>query len=133
MHRVTQLLAWGAVALVAAFSLLNWSTLMAPAPLNLLVAQIQAPLGVVMLGLAGVLSLLFLIASMGSQIGNLIETRRLLKEIQRVQALADKAEASRLEELHRFIAAEFRSLNGRLGQGASASSPPGPGHEGGLT
>ncbi|MGE0356972.1 MAG: lipopolysaccharide assembly protein LapA domain-containing protein [Burkholderiales bacterium] len=114
MKRVTNLLAWGAVAIVGAFAVLNWSTLTAPAPLNLVIAQVQAPLGVVMLGVAATLAGIFLIASLGNQIGSLLETRRLLKEIQRVQQLADKAEGSRIEGLQRLIATEFGLLNGRL-------------------
>lgn len=123
MKRVTNLLAWGVVAIIGALAVLNWSTLTAPAPLNLVIAQVQAPLGVVMLGLAAVLASLFLIASLGNQIGSLLETRRLLKEIQRVQELADKAEVSRIESLHRLIADEFRSLNERMDSARPAAGP----------
>ena len=124
MKRVANLLTWGAVAIVAALAVLNWTTLMAPAPLNLVVANIQAPLGVVMLGIAAVLAAMFFIASLGNQIGSLLETRRLLKEIQRVQDLADKAEASRIESLHRLVATEFRLLNDRLNGGTQVSASP---------
>ena len=96
MKRVSNLLAWGAVAVVAALSALNWPTLMAPAPLDLVVAQVQAPLGVVMLGLAAVLVALFFVAYLRNQIGSLLETRKLLKEVQRAHDLADQAEASRI-------------------------------------
>ncbi|WP_418318418.1 LapA family protein [Piscinibacter sakaiensis] len=93
---------------------LNWTTLNTAAPLDLAVAQIHAPLGIVMLGLAAVLVLLFFIAWLRTQITALVETRRLLKEIQRVQDVADKAEASRIENLRLVIMAEFRSLNERM-------------------
>jgi len=122
MKRVTNLLAWGVVAVIGALAVLNWSTLTAPAPLNLVIAQVQAPLGVVLLGVAAVMAGLFLVASLGNQIGSLMETRRLLKEIQRVQELADKAEVSRIESLHRLIADEFRALNERLEASGPARS-----------
>lgn len=122
MHRISNLLAWGAAAIVVAFAALNWSTLMAPAPLDLLIMQIQAPLGVVLLGLTAGLVALFFIAYLGNQIGSLLETRKLLKEIQRVQDLADKSESSRLENIHQLIATEFRLLNERL----SLTELPGP-------
>jgi uncharacterized integral membrane protein len=123
MNRWSNLLAWGAVAVVAALAVLNWSTLMAPAPLNLVVAQVEAPLGVVMLGLTTVLVALFFVAYLRNQIGSLLETRKLLKEVQRVHDLADQAEASRIESLHKLISTEFRLLNERLGSVAAVTQP----------
>ena len=49
MKRVSNLLAWGALAIVAALCILNWHTLMVPAPLDLVLWQVQAPLGAVLL------------------------------------------------------------------------------------
>ena len=119
MRQVSTWIAWVVTALVAALLALNWTTLTASAPLDLVVAQVQAPLGVVMLGLTAVLVALFLVAYLRNQISALIETRRLLKEIQRVQDLATKADESRIENLHRLIATEFRLLNERLNSSAS--------------
>jgi enhancing lycopene biosynthesis protein 2 len=93
---------------------------MAAAPLNLVVAQIQAPLGVVVIGLASVLLALFFVAYLRNQIGSLLETRKLLMEVQRVQALADKAEASRIDNLQHLMVTEFRMLNERLAATAAA-------------
>lgn len=115
MKRVSSILAWGALAIVAALCFLNWHTLTAPAVLDLVVWKGEAPLGVVLLAMAGVLLAFFLVALLNNQIGSLLESRRLLKEIQRVQALADKAEASRIENLHQLISTEFRLLNDRMG------------------
>lgn len=114
MNRVFSVLALGASILVVILVMLNWSTLNAAAPLNLIVAQIQAPLGIVMLGLSAVLIALFFVAYLKIQVGALLETRRLLKEVQHAHDLADKAEASRVENLHHLIATEFRLLNERL-------------------
>lgn len=121
MRRVSNLLAWGALAIVAALSVLNWHTLMEPAKLDLVLWQLQAPLGAVMLAMAGVLLAFFMVAYLHNQIGSLLETRKLLKEIQRVQDLADKAEASRIENLHQLIATEFRLLNERMGSASVVS------------
>jgi uncharacterized integral membrane protein len=114
MKKLTTGLAWIVLALVAALAALNWTTLMQPAPLNLVLIDVQAPLGLVMLGLTGVLMALFALAYMHGQIGQLLETRRLLKEIQRVQQLADQAEASRVAQLEQLIEREFQQLNARL-------------------
>lgn len=122
MERVTSLLAWLAVAVVGGLASLNWSTLMVMAPLDLVVAQVQAPLGVVLLGVAAVLVALFFVAYLRNQIGSLLETRRLLKEIQRIQGLADKAESSRVDNLQHLIITEFRQLNDRLNEFGAAAS-----------
>jgi len=127
MKRISNILAWGALAIVAALCALNWSTLSATAPLDLVLWQVQAPLGIVLLVMAGVLLGFFMIAYLYNQIGSLMETRKLLKEIQRVQELADKAEASRIENLHQLISTEFRLLNERMGS-ASIMQMPNP-HE----
>ena len=85
-----------------------------PTSLNLLIAQIYAPLGVVLLGLTGIFVALFFIATLYTRIAGLLESRRMLKELHRVQELADKAEASRMASMHQMISTEFRQLNERL-------------------
>ncbi len=124
MKRLSNLLVWAALALAGVLVVLNWSVLMAPAELDLVFARIQAPLGVVMLGLAGALVALFFVAYLQNQIGSLLETKRLLKEVGRAHELADKAEASRIENLHQLIATEFRLLNERLDAAAAAAATP---------
>ncbi len=114
MQRLSNWLAWGLVAVVIAFAALNLQTLMMPAPINLVAMRIDAPLGALLLGVMALVVVLFFFALLRNQIGSLLETRRLLKEIQRVQGLADQAEASRLENLHQMIVGEFGLLNERL-------------------
>ena len=80
MKRVSNLLAWGALAIVAALCFLNWQTLAAVAPLDLVVWQGDAPLGIVLLAMAGVLLVFFLFAYLNNQISSLLENRKLLKE-----------------------------------------------------
>lgn len=125
MKRISNLVAWGLLAVVAALCVLNWPTLMQPAPIDLVVWQIEAPLGAVLLGVAGLLLALFLIAYLHNQIGSLLETRKLLKEIHRMQDVADKAEASRVENLHQLISTEFRKLNERIGS-STGMAPAAP-------
>lgn len=126
MKRLINVVALVAAILVAALAALNWSTLSVPATLDLVVTQVQVPLGATLLALAGGLVALLFVAYLSHQVGSLLETRKLLHEIQRVQNLADKAEASRLENLHHLIATEFRLLNERL-SAAQAARDPSPG------
>lgn len=120
-----------AMGLTAAFAVLNWQTLLADAPLNLVVAKIQAPLGVVLLGLAAVLTVLFLIAYLRHQIVSMLETRKLIREMARLKDVAETAETSRIERLRADVMREFELLNERLNsqadllQAGGASSAPG--------
>lgn len=102
------------LALLATFTLLNWTAFMAPTSLSLGFAQIQAPLGLIMLGVTAALCVLFLGYIVFQQAGVIREARRMSKELQSQRALADSAEASRFTELRAFVAAELSSLATRL-------------------
>lgn len=97
----------GAIGGLAA---LNWETFNAPTELWLGVTVVQAPLGLVMLGLTAVLTAFFLIFIIYLQSSVLLEARRHAKELQANRELADQAEASRFTELRRFIELELRSV-----------------------
>jgi uncharacterized integral membrane protein len=116
MERITHWLAWLAIALIAVFAGLNWSALIAETSLNLLVMHVQAPLGIVLLGLTALFVVLFFLATLYSRISSLMESRRLLKDVRSAQERADHAEASRVEKLERLILGEFRTVNARLGE-----------------
>lgn len=95
---------------ISAFAALNWSAFMSPATLSLGVANIQAPLGLVMLGMSAFLVVVFLVFVLYLQTSVLIDTRRNAKELQACQELADKAEASRFTELRGFLEIELKKL-----------------------
>jgi uncharacterized integral membrane protein len=128
MERFSHWLAWSVVALLAAFAALNWAALTAATSINLLVADVHAPMGVILLGLTGVFVALFVMATLYSRIANLLETRALHKELRLAQDAANKAEASRLEALQQLVRGEFRTLNERLNQleQAVATKPVSP-------
>lgn len=98
---------FGVFALLIVFMILNWATIMAPTALNLAVAQVNAPLGLVMLGMIALLTALFLIYIVYLQTSVLLEARRHAKELQNNRELADQAEASRFTELRQFMDAEI--------------------------
>jgi uncharacterized integral membrane protein len=102
-----------AFLLLAAFTLMNWGAFLAPTTLSLGVADVQAPLGLVMLGFTAVLSGLFLVYILVQQATIILESRRMAKDLQAQRELADKAEASRFTEMRGFIDAEFRRLEAR--------------------
>lgn len=121
MQRLSNWFAWSIAILTGLLAALNWHTLMMPAPIDLLIMRIDAPLGVVMLAMTAIIVAAFFVATLSNQIGSLLETRKLLKEIQRVQGLADQAESSRMEALREMIAGEFRQLKDSLEATRTAS------------
>lgn len=124
MERISHWLAWIVVFLIVAFAGLNWGVLTTPTSLNLLVADISAPVGIILLGLTAVFVLLFFVATLYTRISNLLEGRQMNKELARVQQMADKAEASRMENLHKLVSTEFRLVNERLSKIESLLDEP---------
>ena len=91
------------LALTGLFALLNWPAFTQPTTLSLVFGTVEAPLGVIMLGvvfLLGAMCLAYLIYVQGSA---LMESRRHAKDLQVQRDLADKAEASRFTELRNFL------------------------------
>jgi hypothetical protein len=102
------------LAIVVAFAALNWSAFMAPTTLSLGVAQVQAPLGLIMLALVVILTALFLTYLVYVQTTVLLESRRHAKELQAQRVLADQAEASRFTELRTYLETRLTEMENSL-------------------
>lgn len=98
------------LALVGLFALLNWDAFSALTPLNLGVTTVQAPLGLIMLGLVVFLCVLFTVWVISLQAGSIAAARRQTRELQVQRDLADKAEASRFTELRTELFARLDRL-----------------------
>ncbi|MDD3845039.1 MAG: hypothetical protein PHC90_01620 [Syntrophorhabdaceae bacterium] len=96
------------IAGIAVFVALNWSSFLMPTTLSLGVAVVQAPLGLVMLGLLVFLAVFFLVFLVYLQTSFLLEARRNAKELQEKRELAEQAETSRLTELRGFLDGEMK-------------------------
>lgn len=109
-----------AVLLVfAVFVAANWAAFLAPTTLSLLVATVEAPLGLVLLVVTGLLTGLFLAYLAWWQAGVLMETRRHTKELQIQRELADKAEASRFTDLQALVRSECAAVRTEVQQSAN--------------
>jgi hypothetical protein len=102
------------IALVAGFAALNWGAFSAPVPLSMGLTTVEAPLGLLMLGLVVLVALAFLGYVALFQGRLLLESRRHAKELQAQRQLADQAEASRFTELRTLLQAEVLRLEGAL-------------------
>lgn len=98
------------LVLALAFSIANWGVIMAPTEVSLIVATVQAPLGLILLGLVLLVTLLFLGFLVYLQTTVLIESRRQARELEAQRLLADQAEASRFTELRGFVEQELKSV-----------------------
>jgi uncharacterized integral membrane protein len=96
--------------LVALFALINWTAFTALTPLSIGLTTVQAPLGLIMLGLVVFLCLLFTVWVISLQASSLMDSRRQTRELQAQRDLADKAEASRFTELRTELMARFDRL-----------------------
>lgn len=108
------------LGLVVVFAALNWSAILAPTTLSLGVSEVQAPLGLIMLGLIVLLTTLFLMFIVYLQTSVLLEARRHAKELQANRELADQAEASRFTDLRSYLEAELQSVAERDAEARTA-------------
>ncbi|NDP39233.1 MAG: LapA family protein [Rhodoferax sp.] len=96
------------LSVIIGFAALNWATFLAPTTLSLGLADVQAPLGLVMLGLLVFVTGMFLVFVLYLQTTVLFDTRQHAKELQTNRNLADQAEASRFTELRSFLELELK-------------------------
>lgn len=121
--RFRTLLLIALILVLAGFVALNLDAILQMTTLNMGFAEIQAPLGLVMLGLLVAMFAVFLVALLYFQASHAVELRRVTKEASEQRNLADKAEASRFTELREFLKAELQKtaerdavLNDKLAQ-----------------
>jgi uncharacterized integral membrane protein len=92
------------------FVAVNWAAFTTPTTLSLVAGTVEAPLGVVMLGLTAALAAVFLAYAFYLQSTVLVETRRMAREVEAQRRLADQAEASRFTELRGMLEARLDAL-----------------------
>lgn len=107
------------LAVVFIFVVANWSAITAPAAITLLVTDVQAPMGLILVAIMGLLTALFLVYVVYLQTSVLLESRRHTRELRAQRELADQAEASRFTELRGVLEARIDKLSERLPESPS--------------
>jgi uncharacterized integral membrane protein len=97
------------IAIVGLFAAVNWSAFTAITPLWLIFTTVQAPLGVIMLGVAAFAMLLALAFAAHLKTAMLIESRHHAREMHTQRKLADSTEASRVTELQQALETGLRT------------------------
>jgi hypothetical protein len=107
LRTVLILLVLGALVL---FTAVNWSAFTAPTTLSVIFASVEAPLGLILLGIVVLLAALFLVYIAYLQSTVLFETRRHARELNTQRELAEQAEASRFSRLQTSLETELKKL-----------------------
>ena len=107
LRTILIVLALGALTL---FTAVNWSAFNTPTTLSVIFATVEAPLGLVLLGMVVLLAALFLIYVVYLQSSVLLETRRHARELHTQRELAEHAEISRLHDLRSFLETQLQNL-----------------------
>ena len=103
-----------ALALLATFTVANWSVLTASTTLSFVAFEVQGQLGIILLGVVLVFAALFALYATVLRATMLLESRRHTQELATQRKLAESAESSRLSELRARIDDEFTQLRGLL-------------------
>lgn len=112
--RIRSLLLILLLVLIGAFVALNWSVFLTNSTVSLGVVTVQAPLGLLTLGLLLFVVAYFMVYVLYLQSTVMWDARRNAKELQANRELADKAEASRFTELRGVLEAGQQAVLARL-------------------
>ncbi|MEO7761908.1 MAG: LapA family protein [Casimicrobiaceae bacterium] len=109
------------LGVLAVFTALNWPAFTTPTTLSLIFATVQAPLGLLMLVITGLLTAVFLLYVAYLQSTVILEARRSARELQTQRQLADEAEASRFTELRAFLEARISKFEADVADSQKAA------------
>ena len=102
-----------AILLVAAFAALNWPDMVRSSPLSFGVFVMNAPLGLILLGLLALAVIAFAFATGAIRTQALMDAREHHRALEEQRALAEKAEASRFTDLRTHFDGQLRDLRER--------------------
>lgn len=108
-----------AVLVLGVFTASNWGLLITPGTLSFVVFSVEAPLGIVMLGILLAFMALFGLYVLSLRTAMLLEARRHAQEFKAQRDLAERAEASRLTALRAQLDQEFAHLRDTIQDSAA--------------
>jgi hypothetical protein len=108
------------LAVVFIFAAANWGVITAPTSVSLLVTDVHAPLGLILVSITLLLTALFLIYVVYLQTSVLLDARRHARELATQRELADKAEASRFTDLRNHLDGEMQKLADKVEQSGNS-------------
>lgn len=109
------------LGVLAVFAAANLTLFMAPQTLNLLITEVSAPLGLILLGATLAFVAVLMIYALSLRTAALVETRAHMKALEAQRKLADDAEASRLTALSTQLGEECTRLRVALDEAHAGS------------
>jgi uncharacterized integral membrane protein len=108
--RILTIIILAALILLALFAAFNWGVLTAPADVSIFGFRTQASPGLIVLGFALTFAVLALAYVAAQRTVMLMELRRASQQLEAQRDLAERAEASRLNDLRQELEREFARL-----------------------
>ena len=99
---------------VLLFAGINWSLFARQDSINFIFFSIEAPLGVIMLGTVGVLSIIYLLFIGRLEVASMLEARRSGKALEEARELALSKEKSRITELQSALSEQIGAFGKRF-------------------
>jgi uncharacterized integral membrane protein len=100
--------------LIGVLALANWALIVQPTQLNLLIMRVQAPLGLIILLIAGIVLIVDIGVHAFSRYSWRRERAELSSELERLRLRADQAEESRVHALRESLERETAALRSQL-------------------
>ncbi len=110
-HTVTLAVLLFAVLLFAA---VNWSLFSQSSTINFLFYRIDAPLGIIMLGIVGVMSVLYTLFIGKAEVASLMQERRQNRALEEARAIAAETEQSRIAALEASLTGRLEGVSGEI-------------------
>jgi hypothetical protein len=93
--------------LLGGFVALNWTEFITPSTLSVGFSTVQAPVGLIMLGVLILAVCLFTVVVLYLQAADLLRTHRMHKDMEAQRKLVTQGETSRFMELRNFVDEQF--------------------------
>ncbi len=100
--------------LVLLFAGINWNLFARQDSINFIFFSIEAPLGVIMLGTVGVLSVLYMLIIGRLEVSSMLEAHKSNKALEEARELALSKEKSRITELQHAISEQIGAFGERF-------------------
>ena len=99
---------------VLLFAGINWSLFARQDSINFIFFNVEAPLGIIMLGAIGVLGIIYLLFIGRLEVSSMMEARKSNKALEEARELALSKEKSRITELQNAISRQIEAFGERF-------------------